>query len=182
MHGLVSLLPTPYYERVEDLWNELEDTFGLRGIRVTPYPHFSWQIAGEYDFAALEAAIGRITAETPPFNVRTAGLSLFTGPRPVLYIPVVKDEPLLKLHARIWEAALAASQDASPYYSPPAWMPHISLAYEDLTPENIGAVMEALAFRSFAWEMTIDNIALIYEPDGETGALKFKHIFSGEAE
>jgi 2'-5' RNA ligase len=176
---LVSLLPSPYYEQVEILWQELNEQHGLQGIRVTPYPHFSWQIAGDYDIEALERAMRQIADECPPFQVRTAGLALFTGHRPVLYIPVVKDPNLMALHTRIWEAGLQAGQQASPYYSPAAWMPHISLAYEDVTPENIGALVEKLAFRSFAWEMTVDNIALIYEPNGEIGALKFKHTFMG---
>jgi 2'-5' RNA ligase len=179
MHGLVSLLPSPYYEQVEALWDELESDHGLHGIRVTPYPHFSWQIAADYDFEALEAAVGAIAAETPPLVVRTTGLSLFTGLRPVLYIPVVKEAALMRVHARIWEAALAVSQGSSPYYSPTAWMPHISLGYEDITSANIGPLVTELAFRTFNWEMTVDNIALIYEPDGEIGALKFKHTFTG---
>ena len=49
MHGIVSLLPQPYYSEVEKLWDRLENNFGLSGIRVTPFPHFSWQIGENYD-------------------------------------------------------------------------------------------------------------------------------------
>jgi 2'-5' RNA ligase len=144
-------------------------------------PHFSWQIAGNYDFASLEAALKDLASEIQPFTVHTAGLGLFTGSRPVVYIPVVKDRKLLSIHERIWNTAYKFSQEASPYYDPTFWMPHISLAYEDITPQNIGPLMETLAFRSSTWKMTIDNIALIFEPDGEIGALKFKHRFTGGA-
>ena len=89
-----------------------------------------------------------------------------------------EDAVLMEVHDRLWHAAQDASAGLSPYYSPTNWMPHISLAYQDVSRDNIGALMEKLSFRSFNWEMTIDNIALIYEPDGEIGALKFKHIFS----
>ena len=56
-------------------------------------------------------------------------------------------------------------------------MPHISLAYEDLNQVNIATVMQELAFQTFDWEMIIDNIALIYEPEGEIGTLKFQFAF-----
>ncbi|MBN1146504.1 MAG: 2'-5' RNA ligase family protein [Anaerolineales bacterium] len=179
MHGLVSLLPEPYYNQVQAIWEELAGGYGLQGVRVTPYPHFSWQIAQDYDFERLEEIVRGIARASPPLAVRTAGLALFTGFRPVLYVPVVKDALLLELHAHIWRSAQPASQGLSPYYAPDAWMPHISLAYEDVNRENIGPLIESLAFRSFNWEMTIDNIALIYEPKGEIGALKFCIQFSG---
>ena len=50
MHGLVSLLPEPFYAQVESIWRELERDFGLTGIRVTPFPHFSWEGVEDYDW------------------------------------------------------------------------------------------------------------------------------------
>jgi 2'-5' RNA ligase len=174
MHGLVSILPPPYFQQVESLWQELEERHGLQGIRITPLPHFSWQIAGQYDFDRLETILRSIAAHTPPFVVRTTGLGLFTGIRPVLFIPVTKNASLIKLHTEIWEQTQPAAEGLSNYYDPEHWMPHISLAYEDFEAQNIGSLMQALTFRTYNWEMAIDNIALIYEPEGETGKLKFQ--------
>ncbi len=42
MHGVVSLLDCHYSQVVEDLWAELERRFGVDGVYVTPYPHFSY--------------------------------------------------------------------------------------------------------------------------------------------
>lgn len=179
MHGLVSLLPQPFFQQVEALWQELETNYHLHGIHVTPLAHFSWQIAQDYDFERLETIIRDIAVRTPPFVVRTTGLGLFTGFRPVLFIPVVKDASLLKLHAEIWEQTQPASQGLSIFYNPERWMPHISLAYEDIDAQNIGPLMQALTFRTFNWEMTIDNIGLIYEPEGEIGRLKFTIPLNG---
>lgn len=172
MHGLASLLPQPYYAQVEALWQEMEEQHGLTGIRVTPYPHFSWQIAQDYDPEKLERSLQRIADRTPPFTVRTTGLGLFSGLHPVLFIPVIKDAGLVRLHEIIWQELQDAAQGLSPYYSPSAWVPHISLAYEDLTPTNIGPILQSLLPRPFNWEMTIDNLAFIYEPDGEIGEVK----------
>ena len=179
MHGLISLLPPPYDAQVEVLWRELEEAHSLAGIRITPYPHFSWQIARHYDLEKLEHSLQRIAARTPPFSVHTTGLGLFSGPRPVLYIPVVKDPGLVRLHEIIWQELQTTAQGLSPYYGPGAWMPHISLAYDDLEPGNIGPILQSLLPRTFNWEMTIDNLAFIYEPDGEVGDLKFRVELQG---
>jgi 2'-5' RNA ligase len=181
MHGLVSLLPEPFYTQTKSIWQELETLYGLQGIRVTPYPHFSWQIAQEYDLEALKEALAELSKSITPFPVRTAGLGLFTGPKPVIYISVVKTPSLIDLHAIIWSRLKNVGRGISPYYSPEAWMPHISLAYEDVTPDNIADLMQTLTFRPFAWEMQIDNIALIFEPDGVIGDLKFRFNFSGNS-
>lgn len=179
MHGLVSLLPEPYYERVMKIWHELETRFGLKGIQVTPYPHFSWQIGEDYSQDLLAEAAQEVSAITPQLNITTAGLGLFTGEKPVLYIAVVKTPALSAAHRNIWERFQRVTDGASPYYSPEFWMPHISLAYEDLTPGNIGPVMQWLAFQDFHWKMKIDNISYICEPSGTIGALQCSFGLSG---
>lgn len=56
MHGVVSLLEDKYYRLIEDLWAELEKEFGVRGVYVTPYPHFSYQVASHYNTEVLEVS------------------------------------------------------------------------------------------------------------------------------
>ncbi len=178
MHGLVSLLPDPFYKQVESTWQRLESEMGLRGIRVTPYPHFSWQIAEDYDLDRLQPILEQIASQTKPFPAYTAGIGLFTGPRPVIFISLVKTPELMQFHSLVWEHVLGTSTAASPYYSPENWVPHISLAYEDVTSENIGEVMKKFAFQSYTWEMQVDNFAFIYEPKGIIGRLCFKIPFA----
>jgi len=135
MHGLVSLLDPHHYALVEEIWRELENDCGLTGILVTPFPHFSWQIAEDYDWDPLQQIVVEITAETQPFTVWAAGLGLFTSANPVIYLPVVRTKALSELHEKIWTRLKPISTKASPFYAPENWMPHISLAYADLTPE-----------------------------------------------
>lgn len=180
MHGLVSLLPEPYYEQVEAIWDMLERDCGLVGIRVTPYPHFSWQIAQEYDFAQLEEILHDLVRDTVPIVVRTSGIGVFTGRRPVIYINVVKSAQVLALHEKVWEATQAVAIGVSPSYHPHAWMPHVSLAYEDVTHANVAPVIGRLAFENYSWEMTINSISVIYEPAGEVGDLRLNMEFQGE--
>ena len=179
MHGLVSLLDVDHYKMVEDIWNELETNFGLTGIKVTPFPHFSWQVTEDFEWDLIVEKMKEISENTPPFNVRTASLGIFSGDSPIIFIAVLKDLNLIKHHANILNIVEPVSKGIVPYYHPNVWVPHISLAYTDVTENNIGAIMKFLALKNFNWEIEIDNIALIYEPNGSIGQLKHRFKFSG---
>lgn len=180
MHGLVSLLPEPYYARVEKIWQELDTRFGLTAIQVTPYPHFSWQIGEEYPADLLEKAAQEVGMSTPPLEVTTGGLGVFTGEQPVIFISLVKSPALAAVHRMIWQRFENVCEGVSPLYGPNTWMPHISLAYKDVTSQNIGPVMQWLAFQDFYWKMPVNNISFICEPEGSIGSLQCSYGFCGE--
>ena len=77
MHGIVSLLDKTHYFLIEEIWQELQSEFGVQGVHVTPYPHFSYQVAKQYDFKALETLLQDFTSHEVSFQVRTAGLGIF---------------------------------------------------------------------------------------------------------
>lgn len=177
MLGLVSLLPQPFYQQVEKIWETLETQFNLIGFLVSPIPHFSWQIAEQYDQELLAQSITEITQTIPPFQIRTNGIGLFTGIRQVIYVPIVKDCHLIDIHNKIWQIGKAHSKELSPLYSPDTWVPHITLVHENLTPENIGTVLKFLASQTYHWEMTIDQIALVSDSMDGINELQIKANF-----
>src|SRR5437764_1394983 len=115
MDGVGSFLDDTHYRLVEDLWAELEQRFGVRGVYVTPYPHFSYHVADHYDLTVLEPTLRRIAQGAPPFVVRTTGLGIFTGSSPVLYVPVVRDPVLTEFQRRLWQAVEPAGVDSVAY-------------------------------------------------------------------
>lgn len=179
MHGLVSLLDTEHYQQVESIWQMLENECGLSGIKVTPFPHFSWLVGSDFDWPNLESALRTIVTESSPFTVRTTGLGLFSGAAPVIFIPVIRNAELSQFHSRVWENILPIAKNMSSLYSPVNWVPHISLAYADVSSENISCAMKKLAFQAFNWEFSVNNLALIYEPDGQTGQIRYQFNFEG---
>jgi len=178
MHAVVSLLDHHYYERVENLWSELASKFGLQGIYRTPYPHFSYQVAAGYDVDKLSRALEEVASRTAPFRVSTAGIGLFTGSHPVLYLPVVRTPHLTGFHARLWKLLSPTATGVADYYRPEGWMPHITLAEHDLDPATAAQAVSFLTARDLYWEIFIDNVALIYDT-GDRQELRLRFDFRG---
>lgn len=182
MHGLVSLLDQAHTEQVEVIWQLLKYQCGLSGVKTTPYPHFSWQVAKGYDWDALGNRLVEIAQAFSPFQVRTSGLGLFTGEQPVLYIPVVRTSVLHALHLRIWEVSRSISMDISPYYAPDSWKPHITIAQGDLNLDTVSCAIQQLARQNFDWVIPIDNLAVIYATDDQVATLHDRYPLQGEVQ
>ena len=168
MHGVVSLLDDEHYALIEHLWDELETELGVRGLYNTPLPHFSYHVAERYDVDLLESVLPRLASNYPPFRVRTAGLGIFSGDHPVLYVAVVRSPALTALHRTLWQELAGASAGAVEYYHPEQWMPHITLADGHVLKDHLPDVARLLSARAFDWEIEVDNLALIHD----TGAVQ----------
>lgn len=171
MFAIVSLLDSETSLAVQRLWNDLETDCGLTGIRVTPYPHFSWHAATEYREDPIQHGLRSLAKELEPFTIRTTGLGVFTGSAPVIYIPIVKDLRLITLQQRIYEMGLPHAQKPNSYLTPELWIPHITLGIRDLTKEKLTCAIERLFIQDFNWEIRIDNFALVCQEDHQVGEL-----------
>ena len=179
MYGIVTLLDPPVDAQVETIWQELEIECGLVGIKITPLPHFSWQIGDNYELIRTREILEQVAQTSSPFRVFATGIGIFTRPVPVIYIPVVKDETLLRLHARLWEETRQMVAGASSHYSPHHWLPHITLASGDVDMAKLNCAVRRLAFRSLELEIPVDNLAMVYQADDEEGWLKYRFDFRG---
>lgn len=179
MDGVVTILEPAYRARVEAIMQELKEQCGIAGGFVTPIPHFSYSIAPRYDQEGLQARLGALAAATRPFSVRTAGLGLFPGERPVVFLAVVKTPELMAFHQRVWEQTIDLAEAPSPYYAPDRWVPHITVAMFDVTRENINCLMQRLAFAPIDWELKVNQIGTIIQPPGGVGTEGDQFAFGG---
>ena len=174
MYALVSLLDKKHSAEVKAIWDELECECGLRGVQAVPFPHFPWFLAVGVKQNELELRIKELATTFKPFTVTTSGIALFTGPKPVLILPIVRTAALSSLHAHVWESLHGTVIDIDPNYQASNWMPYISLAYPDVGPENINCAIQRLAFRTFRWTITIDNLSLLASLGADQAALEFR--------
>src|SRR5690606_37858595 len=97
MQALVSLLPDPYFQMVEDIWSELETRFGCQHVYSRPKPHFTWQYANSYDEAYAQT-LERICLGQDTFEIQTDIITRFSEFDPVIFLRIVPNPELLALH------------------------------------------------------------------------------------
>lgn len=175
MQAVISLIPEPFNTQVEQLWELLEEKYGLKYIRVTPIPHFTWQLGEGYQDEEVISRLDELTQRIEPFEVCTRGLNHFAGEKPVLFIEVCETPRLLELHSAIWQQLLALTLDPSPLYSPETWRPHITLACGDLSWEMLEVVTETLQRETLSWRFILDNFAIACQH--EDGKAQVEHVF-----
>lgn len=159
--GVCSLLPADVSAQVRGLWEELERDIGLKSGQISPLPHFSYQVARDYDLDVLQDVVGKLAAGARPMRVQTAGLGIFSGASPVLHIPIARSPELARFQIAVWSAASVAATKLDQHYHPASWVPHISLAFGDTTSESIARAVECLAERDLSWDVEVDNLAVI---------------------
>ncbi|GAB4525071.1 MAG: hypothetical protein OHK0046_40470 [Anaerolineae bacterium] len=178
MFGIVSILDHEHEARVKALWQEFREKFNMAGFAERPIPHFSYHVADGYDVQQLKPILARIAEQTDVFEVMTNGLALFTGAKPVLYIPVRLNTPLRALHQTIWEALPSGIATApNLYYQAEGWVPHITLAADDMGHAHLPAVIQLLSPRDFRWRIRVDNVALLSSEQGEIERVKLRMSF-----
>jgi 2'-5' RNA ligase len=134
-----------------------------------PYPHFSYQIAAEYDRQTIEATLRELAHELPPFRIRTTGIAQFEEPWPVVFIAVERTTTLRSIHEKVWNACLPFSRAPVQYYRPDSWIPHITLAHGEerdsvpLPGELVARIRRSLPSHHFQWDLPIDNLTLVWD-------------------
>ncbi len=166
MHGIVSLLDETHTDLVNQLWEELKRRFGVGNPAATFVPHFSYQVAAGYAVEKVEEILADVARETAVFTTRAEGIALFPSEMNIIYIPVVRNLALTQLHERLWTAVSPHSQGSVLYYTPPRWFPHITLAHDDITPDNLGPIVAWMHSQTIAWTITVDNLALVSDENG----------------
>ena len=159
--AVASVLPDEAAERVKSLWTELERELGLTAATISPFPHFSYQVARDYDLDALQEVVARLAAGARALRVQTAGLGIFTGRSPILHLPIVRSPELARFQVAVWSAAGVAAEKLDQHYHPASWVPHVSLAFGDTTGAKAAAAVKLLSERDLAWDLELDNVAII---------------------
>lgn len=178
MHTIISELDRETSKIVRDLWLKLHDQCGLKGIYLTPTPHFTWLAADEFNVDQVKIVLDEYVEQIQVFQLHTFGLGIFSGEEPVLYLPMVKSLAMIDLHCQIWERIAPLSRGLKMYYSPKIWVPHITLARKDLTQKTLSCAVNAIAFEQIELYVKVNNLAVAELDDDEVGKIIQKYRFS----
>ncbi|WP_310392105.1 2'-5' RNA ligase family protein [Hymenobacter sp.] len=166
MLAITSLLSAPHALRINAVIKKLEEKFGLDDVQATLDPHLTYQLAGVKKLSSLKAVVAKVAATTEPFPAFTTGLGVFPGAQPVIYVPVLRSDALNALHRRILAATAPLCLRTDKFSGPDCWLPHISLALHDTTPDLLGPVLRYLNQETYNLRILVDNLAILRQ-DGE---------------
>jgi 2'-5' RNA ligase len=178
MQALVTTFPKPYEPRILDIWQDLKDKFEIDYIQSTTIPHFTWQIGLKYSLQAVTPLLEQIAAETQPFEIAVEGVETFVSQAPVVFLKIIPIPNLIKLHTRLWNALLPYLQEPNLLYSPGLWRPHITLAMQDLSWEQLKPVLDYLMALKLSWRITVDQFSILQQDANGTTTLLHHFQFS----
>jgi 2'-5' RNA ligase len=173
MQAIVSELDEPHREMALDIWGGLKAVTGLKQLAGAARPHFTYQTAARYDATVAAATLGRIAAATPAFAVETGAAAVLRGTKHVLYLPVLVNDALARLHDTLWSEIAPVAADRRSAHAPGSWAPHVTLAAGRIEEAQMPGVLRFLAGRDARWSVTITNVCLVPDTSTSEGWLRF---------
>lgn len=166
--AVVSLITSDNNLAFFEAWERLEKIFGNEGIDLVEKPHISWQVSSQYDLNNLEKYLKTRAGEICPVNARISGLGVFTGSKPVFYLPVVRTPQIHNLHQVLWEETACFSINQERYYSPDEWIPHITLNRKAISC-NQGEIFQKSCSMELRCEIQLNNFAIMFRDENQDG-------------
>jgi 2'-5' RNA ligase len=168
LDGIATVLDRLNYDRVQSLWTGLQSRCEIPETRTDLIPHFTWHVSESYNHDRMIEVLKNFCGKLKPFTIRTSGLGIFSGEKPVVYINIVKDQRLVEIHRELWESFTPLAIEPSFHYSPEYWMPHITLFFDEIfkklppkldTHQAMLCVLDNLARERYEWQIEVNNFA-----------------------
>ncbi len=163
---LVALLPPlPLQETVHGIRHEFADRYQSRGAQNSP-PHITLQAPFSWDPAAIDAVnacLQDMAEQTTPFPIRLRGFGAFSPH--VIYIHVQPDPHLMALQASLAAALQTTLGVVDSQAKHRTFVPHMTVAFKDLTIANFHAAWAEFCDRSFQAEFLVTQVTLLHHID-----------------
>ncbi len=158
--GVLSILEPDLTSVVKGLWDRLEREFGCSAVRVFPYPNLTLQAGQTTDVPALEADVALWTRHIGQFEISVEGLGTFPTPSPTIFLRVHASDVLRALNHDLTRIFSRHCPKLIAHYQPPDWIPHITLAMEDLKSCDLDRACQVLSshdleYRQLTTDMTL---------------------------
>ena len=133
MQSVCSLLPLEFATQIVDARAALSEDPTIGAIYDPPFAHFTHQLAEEYDWDGLSAALAEFAARAKPFAARTVGLLSFSGEQSYGVLAAVHRSPeLLAYHEALWELITPFAQGSVvSFYESKNLVPHVTIKRSD---------------------------------------------------
>ncbi|MCA9887640.1 MAG: 2'-5' RNA ligase family protein [Anaerolineae bacterium] len=158
-NGVVALFDTDITTRINDLWVLSERILGHHPEILAPFAHLTFHVAERYESPALATDLMQLAMKLEPITIQSSGLGIFTGPKPVLYISVVRTAALSAFHEEVWKIADKHAIETHDYYGPSRWVPHITLGHSGMYEGDLTKLINAFHKESFSWSIKLTHLS-----------------------
>lgn len=163
--GIPSILENKRYEDVTNLWELFEKGYGSVGVQTFSDPQIAFQGGKTDNLGQLTRDFQEIVSKTKPFGIEVSGVG--HSNRVAIYLKVKKTSGLIRINERINKSVKDRCEDLLPYYVPEHWIPHITLAMDDLTEENFEKAWAELKNSKIEFKQELHNSCVVkWYPDG----------------
>ena len=163
MDGLLTILPSPVYQTIEDIFSKLNSQFQLYENATTFNPHFSYHVAESYANEQVQPLMQKVARETAVFTIKANGIGIFPAPEPILYIPIARTKQLNAVHENIWKTFNQIAQESVAYYHPDNWFPHITIGTAGIPTNQVGTVIQWLLKQDLYFDIEATNLTFFRE-------------------
>ena len=166
MQTIALLLPEPFATRVTEARALLAEDPALGSVLDPPFAHFTLQMADDYDWDGLRAALTEFVRGQAPIPIRTVGLLTVTGPSTGITLEPYRDDRLAQFHADFWAVATPfARGTVAPFYLPDRWVPHVTIKRCGPHRDAFGHALARLSDETFLWTMQVEALNVQHDPD-----------------
>jgi len=158
----IALVPPPDIEQhITEIQQYFAEHYNSRGALNSP-PHITLQPPFHSlaeDVPKLEESLNQFSVNRRPIPVTLSGFAAF-APR-VIYVDVVKSPELLEIHSYLMSYMQANLGIVDRVSQSRPFVPHMTVAFRDLTKENFQMAWLEFAGRSLHFEFTAAALTLL---------------------
>ncbi|MEH7113276.1 2'-5' RNA ligase family protein [Neobacillus niacini] len=159
--GIASIMTGIERDEVLRYWNVFETEYNSIGVQSFDHPNLGFQAGRCSNIDSLKDELSNLCAALSPFEVIVEGFGFFEAPSKVVYLKVNKTDGLLELHKKINKSLAEYCKDLFEFYTPENWVPHITLAMDDLSETGFNDFKKRYKDYLPSFKQTISNLALV---------------------
>ena len=183
MQSVCTLLPEEFAQRIVNARAQMAEEPSIGAIYDPPFAHFTQQLAEEYDWEGLAAAIAAFAAKEQPFEAKTLGLWVGGNGEyaDVAVIPYASEQ-MRDFHDRLWQVIAPFAQgNVNQFYASENWFPHVTIKRCGTNHEEFGRAIGKLVDTDFRWSFMVDNVSVQHDPgkNSKTHYLRLRFPLGG---
>jgi 2'-5' RNA ligase len=167
----IALLPPDFIkDEVRQIQSDLDSRYSSKATLKAP-PHITLIAPFELSknrIEPLQIELEKFAKTRSPFMINLSGFAAF--PPRVIYLDVVPNSVLPNLYVDI-AAALANTQSIIDSYVSRPFVPHMTVAFRDLTPDNFERAWSEFRDRKINFEFEANNLTLLAHDEQQWNVL-----------